>query len=521
MRSTFHGIETAKRSLFAHTAWMNTTGHNIANANTPGYSRQVVNLVESRPIEAPGFSRSGVPGQLGTGVEFNYIKRIRERFLDDQYWNANRSLGEWEIQADTLTKLEKVFNEPSDSSIRMVMDNFWKSWSELSKDPENVTSRKIVRENALALIDAFNETSKKMTDMQNDLSQSVTVKADHINTLSKQVSQLNYEIYRIEGLGDNANDLRDQRDYIVDELSKLANVQVSDQEDGYYITAGGIEIVSGRQSLDTTAADWEGAYGNGLTSGEMFGIVKSRDVLVKDYLEQLNQLANTLATGEVEITIPSGSVIPDGTTLGNITYNGAIADRTLKNDITVKVKGLNGLHQLGYVFGTPATKGVEFFTSKNGGPITASSIQLNPAILKDPNLIASSLRTITGKNGDEVVKGNNTLALLMSQLKESSFKFNAISSNNGITQGTVDDYYRSILGQMGVESLEAIRQTENNQILVDQIESRRQSVSGVSMDEEMSNLIKFQHAYAAAARFMTTLDQNLDKVINGMGVVGR
>jgi len=520
MRSTFHGIELAKRSLFAHTAWMNTTGHNISNANTPGYSRQVVNLVASRPIEAPGFSKSGMPGQLGMGVEYESIKRVRERFLDEQYWNANRSLGEWEIQADTLTKLEKVFNEPSDSGIRTVLDNFWKSWSELSKDPENVTSRKIVRENAMALMDAFNETSKKMTDMQNDLARSVTVKADHLNTLTDQVAQLNYEIYRIEGLGDNANDLRDQRDLLIDELSKMVNVTVREEDNGYVVTGGGIELVNGRESTQTTAADWEGAYnGNALSSGEMFGTIKSRDVLVNDYLSQLNELANTMANGEVTITIPSGSILPEGTVLNDITYSGT--NRLLTSDLTVTVKGLNGLHQLGYTFTKPAQKGEVFFTSKDGGPITAGSIRLNPNIEKDPNLIASSMRVESKPEGDVAVKGNNTLALLMSQLKESSFKFNPIGSNNGITKGTIDDYYRSILGQLGVESKEALRQQENNSLLVDQVEGRRQSVSGVSLDEEMSNLIKFQHAYGAAARFMTTIDQNLDKVINSMGVVGR
>ena len=240
MPSTFHGIETAKRSLFTQMAGMNTAGHNIANASTQGYSRQVVGMVASRPLEMPGLFKSVAPGQLGTGVEVSYIKRVRDRFLDEQYWNANRSLGDWEIQAETLAKLETIFNEPSDSGLTTVIDNFWKAWSEFSKDPENVTSRKIVRENALALADAFNETSKKLTGMQEDLTRSLNVNAEHINTLTAQVAQLNYEIMRIEGLKDNANDLRDQRDLLIDELSKLGNVTVTEDENGYYsVTFGG------------------------------------------------------------------------------------------------------------------------------------------------------------------------------------------------------------------------------------------------------------------------------------------
>ncbi|GIO67578.1 flagellar hook-associated protein 1 [Paenibacillus cookii] len=500
-------------------AAMNTTGHNIANANTQGYSRQSVGMAATRPLEYPGLYKSTAPGQLGTGVEVSYIKRIRDTFLDDQFRDTNRSLGEWEAQAGTLSKLEKIFNEPSETSLTTVIDNFWKSWSELSKDPENVTARKIVKENALAMVDAFNEISKKLTDMQQDLTTSLSMNAQNINTLTKQIADLNRQIYKIEGTGDNANDLRDQRDLIVDQLSKLANVTVVEDDIGYRVAMGGMELVNGENSTDTTAADWEGAYsGKTLTSGEMFGTIKSRDVIVKDYIDQLDQLANSIANGEVEITVPAGSVLPEGTVLNGVTYSGA--NRTLTQDLTTTVKGINGLHQLGYVFGPPATKGVDIFTSI-GGNITAGTIQLNPVIDKDPNQIASTLRVTTGTNGDVAVKGNNTLALLMSQLKDSKFTFNPIASNNAFTKGTVDDYYRSIMGQLGVESREAQRQESNNQLLVDQVDSRRQSVSGVSMDEEMANLIKFQHAYGAASRFMTTMDQNLDKIINSMGIVGR
>ncbi|WFB58175.1 flagellar hook-associated protein FlgK [Paenibacillus sp. BR1-192] len=520
MVSTFHGIETAKRSLFAQMAGMNTTGHNIANASTPGYSRQVVGLIASRPLAMPGMYNQISPGQLGTGVEVNYIKRVRDQFLDQQYWNANRSLGDWEVQAGTLSKLETIFNEPSESGLTTVIDNFWKAWSEFSKDPENVTSRKIVRENALAMAEAFNETSKKITDMQADLTQGIAVNADHINTLTTQVAQLNYEINRIEGFRDNANDLRDQRDLIIDELSRMANVTVVEEETGYRVTVGGLELVAGDAAVPVTPAQLETAYGsNGLNSGELFGIIKSRDGIVKDYLDQLNELANTIANGDVSITIPAGSVLPEGTVLNGITYSGTT--RTLTADTTVTVKGLNGLHKLGYLFTSPAQAAGDFFSSKDGGPITAASFSVNNAIVQDPNKIASSLRVVAGTNGDEVVKGNNTLALLMSQLRERPFTFNAIASNNGITTGTVDDYYRAVMGQLGVQSREALRQQDNNQLLVDQVDSRRQSVSGVSLDEEMSNLIKLQHSYGAASRFMTTVDQNLDKIINSMGVVGR
>lgn len=506
MRSTFHSIETAKRSLFTEQALINTTGHNIANANTPGYSRQRVNVVASRPIEAPGMMRSNIPGQLGTGVEFTSITRIREQFLDDQFRNANRSLGDWSVQADTLSKLETIFNEPSDSGIRTVFDNFWKSWTDLSKDPESITGRKIVRENALALVDAFNETAKHLNDLRDDLTRNIDVKASQINSITAAIANLNGEIRRLEAYEDNPNDLRDQRDKLVDELSKIVNVSVVHNPTGYTITTGGLTLVDGDTATPVTSAALETEYAaGGLSGGEVAGLITSRDKFVADYQEQLNALADTLVNGDITVTIPAGS-----------TYQGA----KLAVDTTVTVKGINGLHRLGYLFTNPPTLAGDFFTS-SGGPVTAASIRLSPAIAGDPMQIATSMRVETVGGVNETVKGNNTLANLMAGLKTTSFAFTPTTTGNGIANGTIDAFYASMMGQLGVQSQEATRQTTNQQDIVTQVDNRRQSVSGVSLDEEMSELIKYQHAYSAAARFMTVIDQTLDRIINGMGIVGR
>jgi flagellar hook-associated protein 1 FlgK len=334
---------------------------------------------------------------------------------------------------------------------------------------------------------------------------------------------LNGEIQRIEGLGDNANDLRDQRDLLTDKLSKIVNITVANTPQGYNISIGGLNLVTGGTSNATSVAALNSAFGTGdgtgdLKSGEVFGMMTSRSKYVSDYQNQLDTLANTIATGDVKITIPKGSVIPEGTVLNGVVYSGN--NRTLTSDITVTVKGLNGLHKLGYTFGTPAKTGEDFFTSNNG-TITASSIRLNPNIAADSSLIATSLRTVGTGASETAVKGNNTLAILIAQLKDTPYTFNSTGNNNGITNGTIDDYLRSIVGQMGVQGQEASRQYVNQQALVEQVDSRRQSVGGVSLDEEMSNMIKFQQAYGAAARFMTTYDQILDKLINGTGMVGR
>lgn len=516
MRSTFHGLETAKRSLVTQQVALQTTGHNVANANTAGYSRQNVNMVASKPMEAIGMTRSNAPGQLGTGVEFSSITRIREKFLDTQFRNENKTQGSWSVQLDTLEKLETIVNEPSDTGLRSVMDNFWKSWHDLSENPEDITARKLVRETAKAVTDAFNQTGRQLDELGADITENIGVKANQINTAIESIASLNLQIRRIEGIGDNANDLRDQRDLLMDELSGIVNVSsVETADGGFQVSMGNTVLVADNVATPVTVAGLEASAAAGdLNGGEVYGMILSRDRYVADYKQQLNTLVNGMANGDIEVTIPAGSVLPEGTILGTppTTYTGAA--RTLADDLTVTVKGLNGLHQLGYTMSEPPEAGGTFFVSKDGGPLTAGNIQLSAAIIADAGKIASSMRT--AGTPEAVVKGNKDLAMLIGQFSETKIDFSSVTASSLTALGTVNDFFRSVVGQLGVETEEADRQTKNSKIVADQVEGRRQSVSGVSLDEEMTNMIKYQHAYNAAARFMTTVDEMLDKIINGL-----
>lgn len=512
MASTFHSIETAKRSLFTQTTALSTTGHNVANANTEGYSRQKVNMQAAIPMEPFAFLHSTTPGQLGTGVEFDSITRVREKFLDDQYRNENTNFGSWSIQRDTLEKLEAIVNEPSNTGFRTVMDNFYKSWSDLSKNPEDVTARRIVKETTLALTDAMNQISRQLNALSEDLDSNIAVKANEIQGYLGNIANLNSAIVKVESLGDNANDLRDQRDLMADKLSKIMNITVTDSPQGYQIQMNGQALVTGGAvQVPVDPAFLNTAYTAGtLTNGEVHGMIKSRDTLVSDYQKQMDELANTLANGDIEITLPAGSVIPATNALG-------LAGGALATDTKVTVKGLNGLHQLGYTMDGTTSPGLPFFTATDGGTaITAGNISLNAEILADPNKIATSMRTVDASGNETVIKGNNTLAILIANLKDTPMK-----SADGLRNATIGAQFSAIVGQLGVQSQEAARQTSNSEFLVEQVETRRQSVSGVSLDEEMSNMIKFQHAYNASARFMTTYDELLDKLINSTGTVGR
>ncbi|MEK4345500.1 flagellar hook-associated protein FlgK [Paenibacillus sp. FSL P4-0184] len=527
MTSTFHSIETARRSLFTQTAALNTTGHNIANANTEGYTRQRVNMKAALPIEAYGFNKSTVPGQMGTGVEFSSIDRIREMFLDDQYRGENSAFGNWKLQADTLSKLEAIVNEPSDTGIRTVLDNFWKSWSDLSKNPEDPTARKIVVQTAQSLTDAMNYMSTQLDNLDRDLTTNIEVKAKEAQGYLTAIADLNKSIYKIEGMGDQANDLRDQRDLMADKLSKIANISVVETEAGYNVSLGGQPLVEGGEvTANVDSAFLNNAYAAGtLKGGEAYGMIFSKNTYVTDYKKQLNDMASTIATGDVEITIPAGSNLPEGTVLTNDTKikqaDGTVVTlaagqampkgATMYEDAKTIVKGLNGLHKLGYAM--DGSSGRDFFVTSG----EAGTIKLNPEIAADVSLFATSLRTTVDATGNtQVVKGNNTLALLLTNLKDSKF-----TTPDGSISNTVGGLLGSMVGQLGIQSQEAARQTDNSDYLVEQVNSRRQSVSGVSLDEEMSNMLVFQHAYSAAARFMTTFDELLDKLINSTGTVGR
>ncbi|TVY09385.1 flagellar hook-associated protein FlgK [Paenibacillus cremeus] len=562
MGSTFGSIEIAKRALFAQQTALATTGHNIANANTQGYSRQIVNLTASRPLEAPGLMRSNTPGQLGQGVEFDSIQRVRETFLDHQYYNENKELGNWSVRQDVLDKLQAITNEPSDTGIRQVIENFWNSWQVFSKEPENTSARAALKESALAMTDSFNHTATQLSDLKNDITENVRVKVSEANTILTQTARLNQEIFRVEGLGNDANDLRDQRDLLMDQLSKIANITVENTSGGYNVKMGSVTLVQGINVVTkfaetpapvtnpdgtvTTppAADgltFDEAYKNGdLQSGEVFGMIESRDTYLASYQFQMDAMVKAIAQGPVKITLPAGSVLPTqlpaGTVVGGKTYTGTEtltdSDRVLQQDTEVTVMGLNGLHELGYSLENPPSSGIPFFTLKSGAKeFSAASITLNPDIVANVSKIVASARVQTDANGnilkdssgnETLVKGNNDIALLTAGLRNSRFDFDPSSGGVPIlTNGTFDEFFRAVVGQLGVQAQEADRQAANQKELVDQVDSRRQSVSGVSTDEEMANMIKFQHAYNAAARAMTTYDEMLDKVINGMGQVGR
>ncbi len=505
------GLEIGKRSIMAQQTALEVTGHNLANANTPGYTRQMPNLVVTRPYHTPALTNSNKAGQLGTGVMVAEIERIRDVFLDQQIRNEAKTSGYWQSMQDALAKIEVILNEPSDDGIRAVMDMYWQAWQDLVAHPESEAVRTAVTERAMALADGFNHMYTQLTELREDLNASVKIKVDEINVISGQLAELNLQILSIKIAGKQPNDLEDQRDLLIDQLSQIVDIKTFIDNNGMVaVQVGGRTLVQGTDNTPLTVTQdskgmhmviWADTKARAdIESGELRGYLDARgktdlaadkDIYretVPELIENLNALAKTIA---------------------------------------IKT---NELHRSGYslVNETDVPDGSNFFDS----PLTeaeinaitdwAHYIKVNSAIMADPKLIAAAGSPTTDLVTGNKNYGDSTIALAIAQLKH-DYNDNALFAgiNNLVSNATMDDYWRSICAEVGVKSQEALRMVSNQEVLLSQLESKRQSISGVSIDEELTNMIKFQHAYNAASRFITTMDEAIDVIVNRMGLVGR
>jgi flagellar hook-associated protein 1 len=520
MRSTFHGLETARRGMVTQQSALHTTGHNISNANTPGYARQRVNFTQTNPYPSAAMNRPQIPGQMGTGVEAGTVQRIREGFLDTQYRTENSKLGFWDARANSLQSMEEIMNEPSDSGLAKTMDRFWQSLQDLAVNPEDAGARSVVRQRGLAVTETFKYLSESLTAIQEDLGKQISVSVKAINSIASQIADVNKQISEIEPHGYLPNDLYDERDRLIDELSKYVDVQIEksasggndlDIAEGIYkisITdkdGNPIELVNGSNSHKIAVLPGTDMDGDGLTDSPTGPI---SDV-------QVNGVSISLkSTGQLKSLIDSYGTT-DGTTVSGL-YPTMI-DNLDKMAFSFATR-FNEVHAMGYTLPSSqaaSTNGIHFFEALASHAGAAKNIKLSNDIDDINNIAASSA---------EGEAGNGQNALLLADVKNTNFSqlTNPTSIvSYPITAGTIQSFYQSLIGKMGIDSQEATRLSNNVEVLRQSVEGRRQSVMGVSIDEEMTNMIKFQHAYNASARNITVIDEMLDKIINGMGVVGR
>lgn len=536
MVSTFHGLETAKRGMFTQQNALYVTSHNIANANTPGYTRQRVNFVQTEAYPAAGMNAPMIPGQLGTGVQAGSIERIRESFLDTQYRNEQNKLGYWESMASSLSKMEDIMNEPTENGLSAVMGEFWQSLQDLATYPENEGTRQVTLERGQAVADTFHFLSESLTTIKNDIGNEVSVNLKEINSLLKQIDELNKQIGSVEPHGYLPNDLYDQRDALVDQLSNHLDIKVEKVQSGgkpqemaegqYIIKLNGTDV----NLVDKSGFVQLGFQGSdGTLSYDIPGAISELTVFSGDG-KTVKDDPLKFVNSENEMIFPSGKLKGLIESYGYETTDGVkgtypdMLDNLDKYAFSF-ASLFNEIHSKGYsLSGEEGSK--EFFEVPDSYAGAAQAITLG-------NLKPSDIAISTKKNengGVEAGDGKNALNLANIAnmlLTNTDQKLEGLDEPIDLTQfseintGTLNFFYEGIIGQLGVDAMQANRLTNNSTILRDSVDNNRQSVSSVSLDEEMTNLIQFQHAYSAAARQITVIDEILDKVINGMGTGGR
>lgn len=485
MTSTFFGLEIVRRGLQAQQRALDVTGHNVSNANTPGYTRQDAVMATTGPYPLPGMNVPAGAGQVGTGVEIAEIRRLRDGFLDLQYRGENEALGYWEARWDAIQKVETILNEPSDSGLSKVYEQFWQSLEDLSKNPESMAARSTVLERGKALAETFNYLDTQLKTLQNDIDSNIKVKVDEVNSFARQIADLNLQIQKIEVGGQRANDLRDKRDLLLDQLSKDIHIQVREDASGMVQVS-----IGGRLLVDGDRIDELAVMTTQVGSDYFYRVVWKAD-------KQYAQVTGGIVRGLIEMR---GYLDEEGKTTGLVSIIRNELDNLAKEFATQ----FNLQHAQG--FDLNGNKGSNFFiiNDPNSTTFSAGNITVNPEL--DLNEIAAAANS--GDPGD----GGNALALAQ-LLKQEKI--------DGLGSTTFEDYYQAAIGELGVQGQQAKRMAENQQLLVSQLDSNRQEVSGVSLDEEMVNMIRFQHAYSAAARVITAIDEMLGVIIERMGVVGR
>jgi flagellar hook-associated protein 1 FlgK len=625
MQSTFSGIELGKRSLFAHQTALETTGHNLSNSATEGYSRQNVHLEAFDPLYRPGLSRPERPGQIGQGVELSRIERVRDLLLENRIVSQANAETYWEERDKYMLMLDQIYNEPTEVSVRSQMDRFWDSWQELSVFPEQMAAREAVIERGQALTEAIQLRYDSLHQVGTMLNDEVEGGVRQVNDLIERIAILNDQIERAEGSGQIPNDLYDRRDMRVEDLAQFMNITVDRTDpDEFNIFTSGFHIVQGsvarpfrtegnpqNEGYSDIVWDYNGEELQ-ISGGRLAAFVELRDVDVREEIQNLDNMTVNFAelvneihaesaglggeTGEnfftqfrfVENALGNFDADSDGSfdssyifrisgnngldpqqqiglagtlTLsgpeGNIEVNYTATDTVgdllsrINNSSSEVVARLDregrlslkatpsasmdnpdfvirhvedsGQFLVGYAGilnesgpdGAFEWQQADAVLSLQGGelefavaplPHPSGWIEVNEDLVREPARIAASA---PGPNGQSD-PGNGQAALAVASLRNQPVMVGQIS--------TFDDYFADAVASVGLRSEEADLSFETQERVMKDLRDLRQSISGVNIDEELSNMIKFQHGYSAAARFISEVDEMLNTIINRMGV---
>lgn len=448
-------LSIARSALLAQQRAMEVTGHNVANASTPGYSRQRVALQAATPLWT-------ALGPIGRGVDFSTVTRIRDAFLDDTFRRESGTLGGSSTLHTFLSQVEGAMGEPSDTGVGAALDGLFSSFADLAADPANGSSRESVRQAAARLVQRVRQLDGRMAQAGSDALERLRAEVQDVNDITARIADLNGRILASGGAGGGSPDLEDLRDSLVDRLSGMADVRVVRHENGSIgVLAGDSLLVDGGTSHRIAVVAAGAGYGVGFESG----------------------------TGLVDLQGGSLGALVD---LNDTVLPGLRAQ--LDTMVAALVAEVNSIHRAGYTR-TGAT-GTDFFDPAG---VTAATFALAAPVAASGDAIAAA---------GSAAPGDGAVALRLSMLGTTAL--------GGLGGLSVREFYTRFATDVGNRVENARVGAETAQTLVDNADSQRTAVSGVSLDEEMVALIAQQQAYGAAARLISVADEMARQVLDLM-----
>jgi flagellar hook-associated protein 1 FlgK len=450
-------LYTAQEALLSNLTAINATGSNIANVNTPGYSRV-------RPLFESVGSKDPQSGREQIGVRISNIERIYDKFLETQMIAQQSALSKFTTREDILSRVEAIFNENTGGGINDAIGDFFNAWGNLSVDPLSKAKRDMVISTGENLSRLFNLRVESLENLQLNADESIANEIATLNSYLKDVARYNELIVSAENAGSTAHAVRDHRGLILNEISQIININYVEKPDGsiyIYMPDGGKTLVEGFNSWELMAqvnpanhSFYDVVFKNDPTQilndriggGRLGAYLEMRDKDIPSYIEKL-----------------------DDTAL-------AIMDR------------VNTLHADG--FDQDGTGGVEFFSSNPANPAATMSVNIT-----DTRRIAASV--------SEHADGNNATAI--TGLK---------TEINTVLGTTIDGYFNSFIAKIGRDAVDAKQAVIRETTIYNQQVEQREQLSGVSLDEEMMNLIKYQMAYGAAGKMTATVNELIDTLLN-------
>lgn len=451
----FGSIESGRSALKAQLKGMAVSGHNVANANSPGYSRQRIEMAPAVPA-----ANSGLTLTPGYGVEITAITRIRSEFYHTQMMSSDSYLSYWKMRLEAFQGAEVIFMEPGANGLGGYLNDFFDSWQELSSSPESAAVRMSLREQAISFTDAVQDTYLRLTDLQIELKNEQVKRVQEVNQLAAEVAELNDKIVFTGALGESPNALLDQLDLALEQLSGLLDIRV------YRKNSGAVEIFAGGRLL--------------VQDQRCYAL----DLQVKD--GELNLVSSR---GD-PLELRSGRLKGLGEAINRIVPR---LQNELNEVVSCLVEELNVLHRQGC--GLDGGSERDFFATIEDNNVPAA-LQFK---LAQPVLDSIAVIAAASEPGEP---GNGGNAMAIARLGNENFE-----SLGGVS---LMDFYRGMISSLGVGGRESERMAGAFREAVVQLQARHESVTGVNLDEEALNMMQFGHAWQAAANFIGHIDRMLE-----------